>query len=45
MEWFLSYNNSNEGWSKEYDGIDPGYLSATISFLEKFIKIIKILKF
>ena len=23
---FLSYNNSNEGWSKEYDGIDPGYL-------------------
>jgi len=32
---FLSYHNSNEGWSVEYDGIDPGYLSATISFLGK----------
>lgn len=32
---FLSYHNSDEGWSKEYDGIDPGYLSATISFLGK----------
>ena len=32
---FLSYHNSKEGWSVEYDGIDPGYLSATISFLGK----------
>ena len=32
---FLTYHNSEEGWSREYDGIDPGYLSATISFLSK----------
>ena len=32
---FKSYHNFNEGWSLEYDGIDPGYLSATISFLGK----------
>ncbi len=32
---FLSYHNSNEGWSREYDGVDPGYLSATVSFLSK----------
>ena len=32
---FLEYHNSSEGWSREYDGIDPGYLSATISFLGK----------
>lgn len=32
---FLGYHNSAEGWSREYDGIDPGYLSATVSFLGK----------
>ena len=32
---FLSYHNAEEGWSREYDGIDPGYLSATVSFLSK----------
>ena len=32
---FLNYHNPKEGWSTEYDGIDPGYLSATISFLGK----------
>lgn len=32
---FLTYHNSDEGWSREYDGIDPGYLSATVSFLGK----------
>ena len=32
---FLIYHNENEGWSREYDGLDPGYLSATISFLGK----------
>ena len=32
---FLKYHNSDEGWSREYDGVDPGYLSATISFLGK----------
>jgi hypothetical protein len=32
---FLSYHNSKEGWSREYDGVDPGYLSATVSFLGK----------
>jgi hypothetical protein len=32
---FLSYHVADEGWSREYDGIDPGYLSATVSFLGK----------
>lgn len=32
---FLTYHNAEEGWSREYDGIDPGYLSATVSFLGK----------
>lgn len=32
---FLSYHNASEGWSREYDGVDPGYLSATVSFLAK----------
>lgn len=32
---FLSYHNAIEGWSREYDGVDPGYLSATVSFLGK----------
>ena len=32
---FLSYHHADEGWSREYDGIDPGYLSATVSFLGK----------
>jgi len=31
---FLTYH-TDEGWSREYDGIDPGYLSATVSFLGK----------
>ena len=35
MEGFKSYHNYNEGWSREYDGVDPGYLSATVSFLGK----------
>lgn len=35
---FLNYHESTEGWSREYDGIDPGYLSATISFLGKIYK-------
>ena len=32
---FLKLHNPEEGWSKEYDGVDPGYLSATVSFLSK----------
>ncbi len=32
---FLGYHNAREGWSREYDGVDPGYLSATVSFLAK----------
>jgi len=32
---FLTYHNAAEGWSREYDGTDPGYLSATVSFLAK----------
>ncbi|MBM4431412.1 MAG: hypothetical protein FJ026_13875, partial [Chloroflexi bacterium] len=34
-EGFLRYHNFEEGWSREYDGVDPGYLSATVSFLVK----------
>ncbi|MCB0208601.1 MAG: hypothetical protein KDJ52_04710 [Anaerolineae bacterium] len=32
---FLTYHNAREGWSREYDGVDPGYLSATVSFFGK----------
>jgi SAM-dependent methyltransferase len=32
---FLRYHNAAEGWSREYDAPDPGYLSATVSFLGK----------
>lgn len=32
---FLTYHDPDEGWSREYDGTDPGYLSATVSFLAK----------
>ncbi|KKQ54594.1 MAG: hypothetical protein US73_C0003G0086 [Candidatus Falkowbacteria bacterium GW2011_GWF2_38_1205] len=32
---FKTYHNFTEGWSREYDGIDPGYLSATVSFFGK----------
>ena len=32
---FLTYHDTGEGWSREYDGTDPGYLSATVSFLAK----------
>ncbi len=35
---FKEYHNFEEGWSREYDGVDPGYLSATISFLGKIYK-------
>lgn len=31
---FMAYHHP-EGWSREYDGVDPGYLSATVSFLGK----------
>jgi hypothetical protein len=36
-ENFLQYH-ADEGWSLEYDGPDPGYLSATVSFLGKLYK-------
>mgnify|MGYP000112008029 CR=1 FL=1 len=32
---FLRYYVREEGWTVEYDGVDPGYLSATVSFLGK----------
>ena len=32
---FLGYWNAEEGWALEYDGVDPGYLSVTVSFLAK----------
>jgi hypothetical protein len=35
---FLDYHFNDEGWSLEYDGVDPGYLSATVSFLGKVYK-------
>jgi len=35
FEGFLAYHHADEGWSTEYDGPDPGYLSATVSFLGK----------
>ncbi|MFQ5915768.1 MAG: hypothetical protein ACE5JS_21555, partial [Nitrospinota bacterium] len=34
-EGFVRYHDFKEGWSREYDGVDPGYLSATVSFLAK----------
>ena len=47
---FLTYHYEDEGWSREYDGVDPGYLSATVSFFAKIYqtnkdeRILKILK-
>ena len=35
FQGFLELHNAEEGWSREYDGVDPGYLSATVSFLSK----------
>ena len=35
LENYLKYHVKEEGWSIEYDGIDPGYLSASCSFLAK----------
>lgn len=32
---FLGYYDRDEGWCREYDGPDPGYLSAVVSFLGK----------
>ena len=32
---FLGYYDREEGWCREYDGPDPGYLSAVVSFLSK----------
>lgn len=36
---FFEGLQSPEGWFLEYDGADPGYLSATISFLGKLYKL------
>ena len=38
LQAFQKYHIDHEGWSLEYDGIDPGYLSATVSFLGKIYK-------
>jgi hypothetical protein len=35
---FLTFHHP-EGWSREYDGVDPGYLSATVSFLAKLYQV------
>ncbi|MCK4794787.1 MAG: hypothetical protein KAV87_64255 [Desulfobacteraceae bacterium] len=37
VEEFLKWH-TEEGWSYEYGGADPGYLSATISFFGKLFK-------
>lgn len=37
LEEFYRYCDE-EGWCLEYDGADPGYLSATVSFLGKIYK-------
>lgn len=37
LDEFYSYCY-DEGWCLEYDGADPGYLSATVSFLGKIYK-------
>jgi len=37
LDEFYSYCDE-EGWCLEYDGADPGYLSATVSFLGKIYK-------
>ena len=41
FENYLKYNFYDEGWSLEYDGIDPGYLSASCSFLSKTLNVIQ----
>ena len=38
---YLKYNIFDEGWSIEYDGIDPGYLSASCSFFSKTLEVVK----
>lgn len=38
---YLKYNIFDEGWSIEYDGIDPGYLSASCSFFAKTLEVVK----
>ena len=38
---YLKYNIFEEGWSIEYDGIDPGYLSASCSFFSKTLEVVK----
>ena len=39
LENYLKYHIKDEGWSIEYDGIDPGYLSASCSFLAKTLEV------
>jgi hypothetical protein len=34
LDEFFTYCD-DEGWCLEYDGVDPGYLSATVSFISK----------
>jgi len=36
---FLELHDAQEGWSMEYDGADPGYQSATVSFLAKLLEL------
>ncbi len=38
LDGFLKYYVREEGWTIEYDGVDPGYLSATVSFLGKLVQ-------
>ena len=41
---FLRDYQQPEGWSIEYDGVDPGYLSGTISFLRKIYEVHHLLR-
>lgn len=38
-DWLKRYFDHAEGWGLEYDGADPGYQTATLSFLSKAHKL------
>ena len=39
LDQLESFFNQDEGWTLEYDGADPGYQSATLSFLARIHRI------
>lgn len=38
-DWLSRYFDRGEGWGREYDGADPGYQTASLSFLSKAHKL------